>query len=194
MVNAKYIQKWCESKIKRLEKEVVEELSKEIEKSAKRNFQQNMEMVGADDPFVSVSRSTNGKEATITCKGNQVLFIEFGAGANNTWNEMSDRPTTSSFKMIGGNLTEVAPRPRQNGIVGLGEYGKGLGKNDYWVRPTRTMLPKGRETFVHNKDGSIKYGVLWTMGTRPMRALWRARNSALDKIIYQKKIRRLGQL
>ena len=43
MVNAKYIQKWCESKIKRLEKEVVEELSKEVEKSAKRNFQQNME-------------------------------------------------------------------------------------------------------------------------------------------------------
>ena len=161
-----------------------------METDARRNFRQNMEMVGADDPFVDVSRIVNGDHATITCKGNQVLFIEFGAGAGNTWNEMSDRPTTSSFKMIGGTLTELAPRP--TGIVELGNYGKGLGKNDYWIRPTRTMMLKGRESYVRRADGSIKYGVLWTMGTRPMRALWRARNSALDKIIYQKKVRRLG--
>ena len=181
---------------------VVEAVSKDMAQTAQRHFNTDLNDVGADDPYVVVSRSVNGNSAEVRCTGNQVLFIEFGAGAQNSfrnadnylrlgavknWEGIKEQTTivvqgriipAHGFKNYG--LTEIAPRP--TGIVPLGQYGHKRGQYDYWVRPTRTMVKKNREGYVHTANG-IKNGVLWTMGTYPKRALWRARNSAIGKLL-----------
>lgn len=50
----------------------------------------------------------------ITAQGRAVFFIEFGAGVH-----------------YNGD-TEPYPEERPSGIVGIGEYGEGRGKNDSW--------------------------------------------------------------
>lgn len=183
---------------------VVDKLSETIMKSAQRNFDQDPDDVGADDPTVVVTRTYSGNNAEVICRGDQVLFIEFGAGAMNKSKEImyhssfkdsiewegGIRETVTvgyreipvyGFKSTGGNIREIAPRPQ--GIVPLGYYGKGYGMNNYWVRPSRTMVKKNREGYVHTKDGGIRNGALWTCGTPPKRALWRARSSALSKLL-----------
>lgn len=50
----------------------------------------------------------------ITAQGRAVFFIEFGAGVH--------------YNGDGG----AYPEERPQGIVGIGQYGKGLGKNDSW--------------------------------------------------------------
>ena len=183
---------------------VVDKLSEDITKTAQRNFNQNPEDVGADDPMVIVSRTYAGNHAEVICMGDQVLFIEFGAGAMNKSREAMYHSTFKDsleweggiretitvgyrevplygFKSKGGSIYEVAPRP--SGIVPLGEYGQRRGKDDHWVRPSKTMVKKNREGYVHTKDGGIRNGALWTCGTPPKRALWRAKSSAISKLI-----------
>jgi hypothetical protein len=52
---------------------------------------------------------------TISAMGQEVAFVEFGAGVY--------------FNSLGGGSGE----PRPEGIVGIGEYGKGKGKQDAWA-------------------------------------------------------------
>jgi len=182
---------------------VVDKLSEEITKTAQRNFDQDPNDVGADDPVVNVTRSYAGNQAEVVCSGDQVLFIEFGAGAQNSFRNAKDYNRLgakhewegfieqTTIKVQGRIIPargfadygtkEIAPRP--NGIVPLGEFGQKRGKNDYWVRPSRTMEKKNREGYVHTKNGGIRNGALWTCGTPPKRALWRARSSALSKLL-----------
>jgi len=67
---------------------------------------------GDNDVSVEVSPTDNGW--VITASGNAVAFIEFGAGVYH-------------------NPAEPYPLPRPEGIVGIGEYGKGYGKRQGWV-------------------------------------------------------------
>lgn len=67
---------------------------------------------GVNDAHVEVSPTENGW--VISAKGQAVAFIEFGAGVYH-------------------NPSEPYPNPRPEGIVGIGEYGKGYGKRQGWV-------------------------------------------------------------
>ena len=66
---------------------------------------------GTNDSSVSLETNRNGY--TIVAKGKAVAFIEFGAGVYH-------------------NPGEPYPDPRPEGIVGIGEYGKGYGKRQAW--------------------------------------------------------------
>lgn len=161
-----------------LARQAVEEISKDMEIDARKNFSRFARNVSADDRFVNVSRAKNSDySSTIYCQGTQVLFIEFGVGVRNA---------TSSR-----DNAERQPRPVIDGNYPankLGGYGKGRGKDDYWVRPAQTINRGAGETAVLDRNGNVRQGVAWTIGHRPARALWRARFSAIQK--YKERIGR----
>ena len=66
---------------------------------------------GVNDSDVSLQTAENGY--AIVATGRAVAFIEFGAGVYH-------------------NTGEPYPNPRPEGIVGIGEYGKGYGKRQAW--------------------------------------------------------------
>ena len=188
--------------VKAVAPKLTEAFSKEVADTAQRNFNNALLDISGDDPYVVVSRTVKGNHATITCTGQQVLFAEFGAGLQNAYREREvfveghlaiSRTNTLYFveghhRTIGLNArgfkdmgtTETMPRP--SGIVELGEYGKGLGTLEWWVRPSKNMQKAHGESNVHKKNGEIKQGVLWTTGTKPVRGLYRARNTAINKL------------
>ena len=61
----------------------------------------------------SVTLETIAGGYCIKAEGKAVAFIEFGAGVYH-------------------NSGEPYPKPRPDGIVGIGQYGKGLGKRQAW--------------------------------------------------------------
>ncbi len=66
---------------------------------------------GINDSSVTLETTTGGY--VIKAEGHAVAFIEFGAGVYH-------------------NSGEPYPDPRPEGIVGIGEYGKGYGKRQAW--------------------------------------------------------------
>jgi hypothetical protein len=66
---------------------------------------------GTNDVSVRLDETNNGY--AIVADGKAVAFIEFGAGVYH-------------------NTGEPYPNPRPQGIVGIGEYGKGHGKRKAW--------------------------------------------------------------
>ena len=66
---------------------------------------------GTNDVSVHLDATKNGY--VIVADGKAVAFIEFGAGVYH-------------------NGSEPYPNPRPQGIVGIGEYGKGHGKQKAW--------------------------------------------------------------
>ena len=66
---------------------------------------------GVNDSDVTLEVIDNGYR--IVAEGKAVAFIEFGAGVYH-------------------NPSEPYPKPRPEGIVGIGEYGKGYGKRQAW--------------------------------------------------------------
>ena len=66
---------------------------------------------GVNDSSVTLNDIPGGY--SIVAEGKAVAFIEFGAGVYH-------------------NPGEPYPNPRPDGIVGIGEYGKGLGKRQAW--------------------------------------------------------------
>lgn len=66
---------------------------------------------GDNDAYVTVEPIPNGWE--IRADGESVCFIEFGAG-------------------VYYNGEEPYPNPRPSGVVGIGQYGKGKGKQNTW--------------------------------------------------------------
>ena len=69
------------------------------------------EYSGQNDAEVSVEAIDNGFR--IVAQGRSVFFIEFGAG-------------------VYYNGSEPYPEPRPDGVVGIGEYGQGKGKQKAW--------------------------------------------------------------
>ena len=69
---------------------------------------------GTNDVQVSTEESADGDYYvfTISAQGQAVCFIEFGAGVYHN--------------------SEAYPLDKPQGIVGIGEYGKGKGKQNYW--------------------------------------------------------------
>lgn len=66
---------------------------------------------GVNDSHVTLKTTNNGY--VIVAEGHAVAFIEFGSGVYH-------------------NPGEPYPDPRPEGIVGIGEYGKGYGKRQAW--------------------------------------------------------------
>ena len=66
---------------------------------------------GINDTSVTLETMDSGYR--ILAEGRAVAFIEFGAGVYH-------------------NTGEPYPNPRPDGIVGIGEYGKGYGKRQAW--------------------------------------------------------------
>lgn len=200
MNDVKHFNALLKSKLKRLERKVVEQVSSDIEKGARRNFNSARDKVSTDYPDVTVIRTKDSPtSATITCIGSQVLFIEFGVGHSNNQIPYIDRGGFSQSKPAIGfdRNTGKETMPRPNGIVPLGRYGKGRhSMQDFWIRPSATGQPRlPTEQTVHkrDKDGNIigiRTDVVWTAGHPPVRALWRARTNALNKL-YNPKIRKL---
>ena len=92
------------------EKQLLEELAKIGVREASVRFTTAM-YDGVNDSEVTLETIENGYR--IVTEGHAVAFIEFGAGVYH-------------------NPTEPYPNPRPNGIVGIGEYGKGFGKRQAW--------------------------------------------------------------
>jgi len=202
---------------------VLEAFSKEVEVSARKNFNRAVNDISGGNPYITVVRTVSGLNAKITCMGEQVLFAEFGAGIFNSYAEkyieshfaisranvlyyVQGHYRTIAFTTRGftnGGMTETMPRPA--GIYPLGQY-EGRGKetwgqlfgtyvnmrknqgyssqgiNEYWVRPSQNGRMANRESRVHKPNGEVREGVVWTMGTKPVRGLYRARNTAINKL------------
>jgi hypothetical protein len=92
------------------EKELLEKLAEIGLKEASVRFTTAM-YDGTND--VSVRLDGANKRYVIVAEGEAVAFIEFGAGVYH-------------------NTSEPYPNPRPSGIVGIGEYGKGMGKRKAW--------------------------------------------------------------
>lgn len=184
--------KSIESNVKVANSKWLEAVSKDIEKNARRNFNQALNDISGDDPHIEVVRTVNGNSATVKCIGSQVLFAEFGAGINNSFTErdisvgehtrVSSSGTTYRVKghtrtivysargFEKGGTEEYIERPA--GIVPLGTYGKGQGMKTVWVRHT----DNGRVGNNEEADRGGRTDIIWTRGTRPVRGLWRATN------------------
>lgn len=96
--------------IERMEKQFLEELANIGLNEARVGFTTAM-YDGVNDSDVTLETIENGYR--IVAKGEAVAFIEFGAGVYH-------------------NPTEPYPKARPDGILGIGEYGKGYGKRQAW--------------------------------------------------------------
>ena len=133
----------------------------------------------ADDPNVVVRRTKISDHSyTIDCVGNQVLFIEFGAGRH-------EYTRTRTVGIVDEKETELAPRPA--GITHIGGYGQRKGNDDYWFYNSVSGRESDNNRYVRTSKAGLQ--AMITIGIRPHRALWRARNVALKKLY-----RRLGKL
>jgi hypothetical protein len=102
----KAYQKWAEQKANELSKRLAEIGANE----ASVRFL-SAQYKGTNDASVSVEAIANGYK--IVASGSAVFFIEFGAG-------------------VYYNGAEPYPEPRPAGVSGIGEYGKGKGKQKAW--------------------------------------------------------------
>ena len=99
---------------------------------------------GVNDSSVTLNPIENGY--CIVAEGRAVAFIEFGAGVYH-------------------NPGEPYPNPRPDGIVGIGEYGKGYGKRQAWG--------------FRNEDGEL----VITRGTPAAMPMWYASEEMRNAIV-----------
>ena len=194
--------------VKATQPKLIEAMSKEIEVNARKNFNRAVDDISGDNPYVVVSRVVNGNRATISCSGEQVLYAEFGAGLLNKYREKeiyveSHLAISRSnnlfyvqghYKTIGYNArgfknsgeTEIMPRPAGIGELGhnpMAKHTPSWGINDFWFRPSTNGRVSSMETWKRKKNGDIDPNYVWTTGTRPVRALYRARETARNKLL-----------
>ena len=109
---------------------------------------------GVNDVDVKVEAIDNGYRVRAT--GNAVMFIEFGAGVYH-------------------NGTGSYPGELEPGVVGIGEYGQGRGKHDWWFYKG----PLGNAGGV----ASDKYpGLYLTHGNPPAAAMYHAKQEVKDAV------------
>ena len=101
---------WVQNKTR----EIAEQLSLIGIKEASIRFVNAM-YDGTNDVHLSTEESADGDNFifTIIAEGQVVCFIEFGAGVYHN--------------------TAAYPLPKPEGVVGIGEYGNGKGKQNYWA-------------------------------------------------------------
>lgn len=195
-MNSSEVEKELLRRIKMTRDSVCSRIVEKTTKDAQRNFNQFEVNASTDNPRVSVSHSLIASSgdvtsSTVQCYGEQVIFIEFGVGVNNSVPKLAGKfdPRTSylgdksAFGFAEQGSVETAERP--SGVVPLGHYGKGLGNEDVWIRPSALGIPNeyAGESHVHKKDGSVRTDVVWTVGHNPARALYRAYTNAVRYVL-----------
>ena len=200
MATADEIERNLVKKLEMSRNRLLNDFVEKVASTTQKTFNKYEVEVSADNPHVSVHTSPFHKESedkvsrSVICSGEQVLFIEFGVGYNNSlikstvsddgkkvrWGGKTGNQGAYGFEE--GGVDEIYPRPA--GIVPLGFYGKGLGRDDYWIRPSAFGIPNTHigESHVHRADGSVRTDVVWTAGHNPLRALYRAVRNAEKNI------------
>lgn len=107
---------------------------------------------GVNDVSVVLDKTSNGY--SIVANGEAVAFIEFGSGVYH-------------------NSGEPYPEPRPEGIVGIGEYGKGKGKRRAWYY-------KGEPG---TNGEQLKNGVVKTRGNPAAMPMWYASEEMRNSIL-----------
>lgn len=183
---SKFTEAWLKSKIRKLERDSVEQVSADIEKSAKSNFRRAEVEIPSANKHIEVWRSKQGEnEYTVTAGGFQVLFVEFGAG-------IAHSTETSTVGFNGSNVQhDIAEKPA--GIYNIGGFGKHRGLDDSWIFTDVNFIVDNGKNHTHwLKQNSKGEWVYRTGGIRPIRALWRARCNAIRKLLKGGRIRRIG--
>lgn len=194
--NTKFITKWLEKKVKEAKRDVEVEIAK-IPIQAQTNYDRFQIEVPADDPRVDVlsyfKQDKDLSTMTINCVGNQVLFIEFGAGQY-----YYTEKETILFK----NDLSIPNRPV--GIAPIGKYSSlvhrdrptgmdlntwnwtmnympiSRGRDEFWFYKSRTGRTSENAHLVkYNKSGNP---IMITRGNRPSRSLYRAVGMAMRRI------------
>ena len=188
------VAKELDKKIDLIGASLISQIAFGIEKRARSNFNRARKVTGSDEDrtLVTVTHLTtttsSGFKTTITCSGDQVLFMEFGAGTYNVYSRKvegmdvsySDKFSNSTWVFDDARgemeILQFGMPSRPTGIVPLGHYGKGRGMDGLWVRPSDTGIPNlsAGESHVLNKRGEERPNVVWTYGTPPTRSLYRA--------------------
>ena len=159
-------------------------------REAQSNYNHFIREVPADDPYVWVKHDPITKSSDtrwtskIECVGNQVLFIEFGAGEyyyteaeTRFYQNLVGNPRPSSIYRIGGYINP-------NKLAYLSETQKTLytsrGADPLWFYKSKT----GRES---QNAHLVKYNssgepIMITHGNRPSRSLYRAVGMALRRL------------
>lgn len=119
---------WIEAKTKALNERLAE-----VARERAAEVFANAEYDGENDVEVYANPTSNGWE--VIANGKAVFFIEFGAG-------------------VFYNTGPTYPEERPEGIVGIGEYGKGRGKQIRWRY-------KGADGEVHISHGNPAYMPMW---------------------------------
>lgn len=107
---------------------------------------------GVNDVSVDLDTIHNGY--VIKAKGKAVMFIEFGAGVYH-------------------NGSEPYPNPRPDGIVGIGEFGDGRGKQKAWYY-------KGE---AGSNGEQLKNGVVRTHGNPAAMPMWYASEEIKNSVL-----------
>ena len=151
-------------------------------KNAQKSFDRFVVEVPSDDPFVSVNHTpiikNNGiYSSSVKCLGNQVLFIEFGAGVYHYTGDLETR----LYNKYLGNLPSRPATIDDIGNYHLAISGRSRGQDDNWFYKSRT----GRES---NNAHLIKYNkagqpIMFTHGNRPARALYRSIGVAMRRLL-----------
>lgn len=170
--------------VKKMQKQV-DDLTKEAlnrvvsyaTNSAQNSFDKFYDEVPADDPFVFVSNTpiTQYKDHAwsrkINCVGNQVLFIEFGAGVYYYTGDVEAR----LYSKYLGNLPT-----RPSMIYEIGGYGQHRGRDDVWFYKSQTGRESENAYYVKtNRQGQ---SIMITHGNRPARALYRGVGLAVRRL------------
>ena len=109
---------------------------------------------GTNDVEVNVKPIDNGY--AVVASGNAVMFIEFGAGVY--------------YNGSGSYPGELEP-----GVVGIGQYGQGRGKNDWWLYP-------GEPGNAGGVPSTAVPGMTITHGNPPAAAMYHAKQEVKDAI------------
>lgn len=133
--------KWVDTKTKELTKRLAEIGLEEASIKFMTAWRETPTIVSC-----SIVPTDNGYK--ITAQGDDVCFIEFGAGVH-------------------FNGTDSYPGTRPPTISNIGEYGKGHGKEDSWIMPNEYGSPVTR-------NGKVVPGASWTNGTPASAPMWTA--------------------
>lgn len=196
------IERYLLKSIERTRDSILTKIVEKTTRDAQKNFNAFEVQASTDNPKVSVHHGSYQKSldeisCEVYCYGDQVAFIEFGVGYNNSlikangsvgvgsWGGKSGNQGAFGFAEGGLDETSIGGTRSQLGIHELGHYGKGLGSDDVWIRPSMFGIPNeyAGESHVHKKDGSVRTDVVWTVGHNPARALWRAYIGAYRSVI-----------
>ena len=178
-----------DSLIKNLKKQVdnvatntVNKVTDYVVRNAQAGFDRFMIEVPADDPIVDVFSTHLLKVGTtytrdIECRGDQVLFIEFGAGKYYYTGD-------TEVRLYQGVIPNIKPRPSTIDDIGhyhLARWGRSRGLDDLWFYKSDT----GRESenahlIKYNRNGDP---IMLTHGNRPARALYRAVGMAMRRLL-----------